>query len=70
MRNIQYFYRLDSEKSSRMVREICAGTLRAPSTVYMWLKGERKPCHLEQKFIKKVVSTIYGESVPLKELFS
>jgi len=70
MKNIQYFYRLDAEKSSEMVREICAGTLRAPSTVYMWLKGERKPCYLEQKFIKKVVKNIYNESVTLKELFS
>lgn len=69
-KNIQYFYGLDPEKSSQMVRDICAGTLRAPSTVYMWLRGERKPCHLEQKFIKKTVKAIYNESVTLKELFS
>ena len=70
MRTITYFYKLDAEKSSAMVRDICSGTMRAPSTVYMWLKGERKPCFLEQQFIRKMVKKHYSVSVPLAELFS
>lgn len=70
MRTITYFYKLDAEKSSAMVRDICSGTLRAPSTVYMWLKGERKPCFLEQRYIRSVVKKHYNVSVPLSELFA
>lgn len=53
-----------------MMSDICKGTGRKPSTVYMWLRGERKPCLLEQKFIARVVKNIYNESVTYKELFS
>ncbi len=52
------------------MRDICAGTGRKPSTVYMWLRGERKPCLLEQKFIARVVRNIFAETVTIKELFS
>ena len=69
-RTIKYYYELDEEKRGTMMRDICAGTGRKPSTVYMWLRGERKPCLLEQKFIAKVVMNVYGESVTIKELFS
>lgn len=69
-RTIRYFYDLDEEKRGLMMSDICKGTGRTPSTVYMWLRGERKPCLLEQKFIAKVVKNIYNESVTYKELFS
>lgn len=67
---IKYYYTLDTEKASLMVKDICAGTMRAPSTVYMWLNGERKPCYLEQKFIQGVVKKHYKVTVPLKVLFA
>lgn len=68
-RTIRYYYELDADKRGMMMRDICAGTGRKPSTVYMWLRGERKPCLLEQKFIARVVKSIFNESVTYKELF-
>ena len=70
MRTITYFYKLDAEKSSAMFKDICSGTMRAPSTVYMWMRGEWKPCDLEKQFIRRMVKKYYSVSVPLKELFS
>ena len=69
-RTIKYYYELDEEKSSQLVRDVLAGTQRSPSTVYMWLRGERKPCFLEKQFIAKAVKKIYGEKVTIKELFA
>ncbi len=68
-RTIRYYYDLDADKRGAMMRDICAGTGRKPSTVYMWLRGERKPCLLEQKYIARVVRNTYNESVAIKELF-
>ncbi len=70
MRTIQYFYKLDAEKSRLMMADICAGCEVAPSTAYKWMQGSRKPGALEQKFIQKLVKKYHQVSVPRKELFN
>ena len=42
----------------------------APSTAYMWLRGERNPKGQNRLFIKKLVKKYFNESVPVEELFS
>ena len=63
------YYRLGNEQSSAMFSEIVAGTLRSASLVYMWMRGESLPCFREQLFIQQVVKKIFGQKVPLEELF-
>lgn len=70
MRTIQYYYNKDKEISSKMVSEAVLKTKKSPSAVYMWMRGERIPCHLEQECLQQIVKKYYNESVPLSELFS
>ena len=69
MRTIQFFYHSDSDKAPKIMADICAGTQRAPATVYKWMNGERVPCYLEQRFIQKVIRKYFEQLVPLEELF-
>lgn len=39
------------------------------STVYMWLRGERRPLPLYQELIAKVIFSVTGENIPVDELF-
>lgn len=68
-RTIGRIYELDPEKSSRLVSDICAGTLRTASCVYQWMNERRRPCFLEMRFIQEKIIEIYGIAVPIAELF-
>lgn len=69
-RTIEWVYGLDPEKSTRLVTEVCNGTMRTSSCVYHWMHRKRTPCYLEMLFIQKVVKKIYGLEIPLAELFA
>ena len=69
-RTIDYVYGLDPEKASRLVTEVCNGTLRSSSCVYQWMLRKRRPCFLEMQFIQKQIRKIYGLDIPLTELFA
>lgn len=70
MKTIQYFYNSDREKAHLMVADAVIATRRSPSTVYMWMRGERIPCFLEKVCLQKLVEKHFGERVPLEELFN
>lgn len=53
-----------------MMADICINCEVAPSTAYMWLRGERNPKGQNRLFIKKLVKKYFNESVPVEELFS
>lgn len=68
-RTLKHFYDLDRTQSNELVGEICSGTRRSPSAVYMWIRGLRTPCYREQLYIKGVIKRRYDADVPLMELF-
>lgn len=52
-----------------MVTRIMSQGKVAASTVYMWMRGDRKPQHLYQKLIQSTIQRVTGDSIPLTELF-
>lgn len=59
----------DDDRKDMVARIMTQGKV-APSTVYMWMRGERKPQHLYQKLIQTTIHKVTGNSIPLSELFS
>lgn len=68
-RTIKYIFESDPEKSQALIKALATGTLRSLVTIYHWLMMRRRPCFLEMKFIQKQIAEIYGEEIPLTELF-
>jgi hypothetical protein len=70
MRTINYFYKLDAEKSRLIMAAIVAECEVSPSTAYKWMEGTRKPGAQDQKFIQRQVKKHFNVTVPRKELFA
>lgn len=68
-RTIKYIFESDPEKAQDLIKALATGTLRSLVTIYHWLMMRRRPCFLEMKFIQKQIAEIYGEEIPLTELF-
>lgn len=68
-RTIESYYNRDKGIRKKMMADICINCEVAPSTAYMWLRGERNPKGQNRLFIKKLVKKYFNESVPIEELF-
>lgn len=61
---------LADNQRKRILNEVVIKGGVSFSTVYMWLRGERRPMPLYQELISKAIFSTTGEKIPANELFT